>query len=52
MFHCEYETAVGRTLLFRLFDVDRLREATVGTPWTVAAARYGDVQWRVALEKR
>lgn len=52
VFHCEYGDAVGRTLLFRLFDVDRLREATVGTPWTVAAARYGDVQWRVALEKR
>ncbi len=51
-YHCEYEDTTGRTLLFRLFSVDRLREATVGTPWTVAAARYGDVQWRGALEKR
>jgi hypothetical protein len=52
VYHCEYEDAVGRTLLFRLFSVDRLREATVGTPWTVVEARYGDVQWRAVLEKR
>lgn len=41
IFHCEYDGAVGRTLVFRLFSVDRLREATVGSPWTVAEATYG-----------
>lgn len=55
VFHCEYEGDVGRTLVFRLFSVDRLREATVGTPWTVVDARYGPeenpVQWVATLEK-
>jgi hypothetical protein len=55
VFHCEYEGAVGRTLLFRLFSTDRLREATVGTPWEVADVRYGPEdapnQWVAALEK-
>lgn len=40
-FHCEYEGDVGRTLLFRLFSVDRLRAAAVGTPWNVVDVRYG-----------
>ncbi|SEV95390.1 class I SAM-dependent methyltransferase [Natrinema salifodinae] len=52
VYHVTYEGEVGRTLLFRLFSVDRLREATVGTPWVVAATDYGDVQWRAVLEKR
>ncbi|WP_090307692.1 class I SAM-dependent methyltransferase [Natronorubrum texcoconense] len=52
VYHCEYEGDVGRTLLFRVFSVDRLREATIGTPWDVAATRYGDTQWRAILEKR
>lgn len=51
VFHCEYEGDVGRTLLFRLFDVDRLRTATVGTPWEVAGVEYGATQWRAALKK-
>jgi hypothetical protein len=34
-FHFEYGGAVGRTLLFRLCSPDRLREACVGTGWTV-----------------
>ncbi|MFW5939512.1 MAG: class I SAM-dependent methyltransferase [Halolamina sp.] len=58
VFHCEYEGDVGRTLLFRLFDVDRLREATVGTPWEVVGARHRrlhddepSVMWRALLEK-
>ena len=42
VFHCEYEVDVGRTLLFRVFSVDRLREATIGTPWEVAEVKYGD----------
>ncbi|WP_440769077.1 class I SAM-dependent methyltransferase [Natronorubrum sp. DTA28] len=52
VYHCEYEGDVGRTLLFRVFSVDRLREATIGTPWDVAATRDGDLQWRAILEKR
>ncbi|ELY38431.1 hypothetical protein [Natronorubrum tibetense] len=52
VYHCEYEGDVGRTLLFRVFSVDRLREATIGTPWTVVATRYGETQWRAILEKR
>lgn len=41
IFHCEYEGETGKTLLFRLFSIDRLREATIGTPWMVAEASYG-----------
>lgn len=52
IYHEVYDGDVGRTLLFRVFSVDRLREATIGTPWEVADARYGDVQWRAILEKR
>ena len=51
VFHCEYEGDVGRTLLFRLFDVDRLRTAAVGTQWEVAAVEYRETQWRAALKK-
>lgn len=55
VFHCEYEGDVGRTLLFRLFSADRLREATIGTAWTVADVRYvpetDPNRWIAALEK-
>jgi len=51
IYHEEYEGEVGRTLLFRVFTVDRLREATVGTPWEVTDAKYSDVQWRTILTK-
>ncbi|APW99222.1 SAM-dependent methyltransferase [Halobiforma lacisalsi AJ5] len=52
VYHEEYEGEVDSTLVFRVFSVDRLREATIGTPWEVAATDYGDVQWRAVLEKR
>jgi hypothetical protein len=51
VFHCEYQGDIGRTLLFRLFGVDRLRAATVDTPWTVVATSEGECQWRAALAK-
>lgn len=51
VYHSEYEGNVGETLLFRLFSVDRLREATVGTPWRVAASRQEEVTWLARLEK-
>ena len=51
VYHLEYEGDVSRTLLFRLFSVERLREATIGTPWEVVAHKYRDVQWRAILEK-
>ncbi|ADE02111.2 class I SAM-dependent methyltransferase [Haloferax volcanii] len=41
IFHCEYDGEIGRTLLFQLFSIDRLREATVGTSWEVSEASYG-----------
>jgi SAM-dependent methyltransferase len=52
--HFEYEGDVGPTLQFRLFAPDRLREACIGSPWTVADVRYGQeaVHYRAALEKR
>lgn len=53
--HCEYEGEVGETLLFRLFSADRLREATIGTAWSVVEVKYGPEhdpnQWVAALEK-
>jgi len=58
VFHCEYEGTVGRTLLFRLFSIDRLRQATMGTPWEVARFGYGGLdpdadhnQWLAVLTK-
>jgi SAM-dependent methyltransferase len=52
--HFEYEGDVGPTLHFRLFAPDRLREACVGTRWTVTEVRYGEegVHYRAAFEKR
>lgn len=51
----EYEGTVGETLLFRLFSPDRLRAATVGTGWTVAAVSRpsadNDYYYRAALSK-
>lgn len=55
VYHEVYEGEVGETLVFRLFSGDRLREATVGTPWEVAEVRYPGsdepTQWVAALEK-
>jgi len=58
VFHSEYEGDVGETLLFRLFSVERLRDATVGTPWDVVDTAEGhpesdeeSVMWRALLEK-
>ncbi|MEF8842334.1 MAG: class I SAM-dependent methyltransferase [Haloarculaceae archaeon] len=52
--HFEYEGDVGPALQFRLFAPDRLREACIGTRWTVADVRYdeGGVHYRAALAKR
>ena len=50
--HNAYRRTVGRTLVFCLFGVDRLRKATVGTPWMVADAIHRDTQWRAALTKQ
>jgi SAM-dependent methyltransferase len=51
VYHEEYEGEVGETLLFRLFSVDQLRQAAIGTPWEVVEVNYSDVQWRAILEK-
>lgn len=51
VYHSEYEGEVGETLLFRLFSVERLRDATVGTPWHVAESTQEGVTWRAVLEK-
>lgn len=51
VYHETYDGDVGRTLVFRVFSVDRLRDATVGTPWEVRAVQYSDVQWQVVLAK-
>ena len=40
VFHFEYEGDVGETLLFRPFAPDVLREACVGSAWTVDEVRY------------
>ncbi|GAB3675098.1 methyltransferase domain-containing protein [Halopiger thermotolerans] len=52
--HYEYADRVGRTLLFRLFGPDRLREATVGTAWEVAETRrpHDAYYYRAVLTKR
>lgn len=51
----EYEGDVGDILQFRLFSPDRVREATVGTDWTVDEVRYGETSkyhYQAALVKR
>jgi SAM-dependent methyltransferase len=56
-YHSEYEGDVGETLLFRLFGVEKLRDAVVGTPWEVVDAVRGPhaedegVMWRALVEK-
>lgn len=56
-FHFEYEPtgserrAVGPTLHFLLFGPDRLADATIGTPWTVADVDAGDRTYAAVLEK-
>jgi hypothetical protein len=55
VFQFEYEGEVGEPLLFRLFGPDRLREATVGTSWSVAEIRRSPddaPHYRAALRKR
>jgi hypothetical protein len=51
----EYEDDIGEPLLFRLFSPDRVREATVGTGWSVAAVRHSPDEnkhhYRAALSK-
>lgn len=50
----EYEGTLGRPLVFRLFGPDRLREATVGTGWSVERVeRNGDTghHYRAYLAK-
>lgn len=57
VFHCFYAGDVGRTLYFRLFSLNRLAAATVGTPWELADSRYGPagdatpVTWYAVLTK-
>jgi SAM-dependent methyltransferase len=55
LIHFEYEGSVGRTLLFRLFSPDRLREATIGTDWEVSGVERGLVgeayHYHAALQK-
>ena len=52
VFHFAYGGDVSETLLFRLFSPDRLREATVGTGWTVTDVRRGEGSYyRAALRK-
>lgn len=52
----EYDGRLGEPWLYRLFTPDRVREAAVGTGWTVADVTRGDGDWdhlyRVALRKR
>lgn len=59
-FHFEYEpvsdgdegkTEVGRTLHFLLFGPDRLADAAIGTPWTVAEVVSMGGTYAAVLEK-
>ncbi len=58
-FHFEYEPAddrdpareVGPTLQFLLFGPDRLADATIGTPWTVADVDVRDRTYAAVLER-
>ncbi|WP_435320037.1 class I SAM-dependent methyltransferase [Haloarchaeobius sp. TZWSO28] len=54
-FHFEYdrdgEPLVGETLHFLLVSPDRLRDACVGTPWTVAEVDNHGVYYRARLVK-
>jgi SAM-dependent methyltransferase len=51
VYHTEYKNE-RETLLFRLFNPDRLREAAVGTGWTVAEVRHGpETTYSAAVRK-
>jgi SAM-dependent methyltransferase len=57
-FHFEYDRResggkrlIGRTLAFLLCSPRRLRDALVGTPWTVTEIRPQEVYYRAVLEK-
>ncbi|WP_435065452.1 class I SAM-dependent methyltransferase [Halobaculum sp. EA56] len=50
--HFEYEGDVGETLLFRPFTPDVLRDACVGSAWTVDGIRYSnDHHYEAVLHK-
>jgi hypothetical protein len=49
--HFEYDGDVGETLYFRLFSPDRVREAAVGTGWSVAEVGTDAGYYRLALTK-
>lgn len=51
VFHVVYEGDVGRTLLFRLFSVERLQDAATDTPWVLVGVNRRGARWRAALEK-
>lgn len=53
-FWFEYEGLVDPVLVFRLFAPDRLRAATIGTPWEVTAVRYPESEYYyvAALRRR
>lgn len=42
VFHFEYEGEIGSELHFRLLSPERLREACIGTDWSVSDIRYSD----------
>ena len=48
----EYEDDHGEILRFRLFSPDRLREATVGTAWTVETIRADGAHYLAELSKQ
>lgn len=54
-FHVEYdrdgEREVGPALDFVLFGPDRLREATIGTPWRIANVRRRESTYKAVLGK-
>lgn len=54
-FHAEYERGgereVGRSLSFVLFSPDRLRDATVGTPWDLDEVIPREVYYKAVLTK-
>lgn len=53
VFHFEYESEVGETLLFRLLSPDRFRTVCRETPWTVDDIEYAtDYHYNVVLDKR
>lgn len=54
VFWFEYEGTAGDTLLFQLFSPEKFREATVGTPWTMAEVlrpNESSAHYLIRLEK-